>query len=169
MSMNRRHFLAASASLPLLSAKQGTYKVGITTNTRGGWESDVWLSFREAREVGYRWVESFWSYFTAFDGKPAELKAKVEAPGGNVEKQGCADASLYQRLQQAGLTQVQMFPQWAAFDSSDPNVLQFMQDVLLAKLSQEEAQEWQTARAQAEAEGTFFMAWPHHWAVGTKP
>jgi ubiquinone/menaquinone biosynthesis C-methylase UbiE len=101
----------------------------------------------------------------------AELKAKVEAPGviGNVEQQGCADASLYQRLQQAGLTQVQMFPQWAAFDNSDPNVLQFMQDVLLAKLSQEEAQEWQTARVQAEAEGTFFMAWPHHCAVGTKP
>lgn len=101
----------------------------------------------------------------------AELKAKVEAPGviGNVEQQGCADASLYQRMHQAGLTQVKMFPQWAAFDSSDTHVLQFMQDILLAKLSQEEAQEWQRARAQAEAEGTFFMAWPHHCTVGTKP
>jgi ubiquinone/menaquinone biosynthesis C-methylase UbiE len=101
----------------------------------------------------------------------AELKAKVDAPGviGNVEATGCADASLYQRFQQVGLTQVKMFPQLAAISSSDTHVLQFMQDTLLAKLNQEEAQEWQTARSQAEAEGTFFMAWPHHCAVGTKP
>jgi len=44
-----------------------------------------------------------------------------------------------------------------------------MQNSLLSKLSQDEAQEWKTARAQAEADGTFFMAWPHHCAVGTKP
>ena len=44
-----------------------------------------------------------------------------------------------------------------------------MQDGLLQKLSPEEATEWRTARAQAEAEGTFFMTWPHHCAVGTKP
>ena len=52
---------------------------------------------------------------------------------------------------------------------TSPNVLQVMQDVLLAKLTPEEAQEWQRARAEAEAEGTFFMAWPHHCTVGTKP
>jgi len=101
----------------------------------------------------------------------SELKAKVEAPGviGNLAEKGCADASLYQRLTQTGLTQVKMFPQLAAFDSSDPTVLQFMQDALLSNLNQEEVREWQTARAQAEAEGTFFMTWPHHCAVGTKP
>jgi hypothetical protein len=71
---------------------------------------------------------------------PTGLQAKVNAPGaiGSVAAQGCADASLYQRFHQAGLTQ-------------------------------EEAQQWQSARVQAEAEGTFFMAWPHHCAVGTKP
>jgi ubiquinone/menaquinone biosynthesis C-methylase UbiE len=101
----------------------------------------------------------------------AALKAKVEAPGviGQVTAQGCADASLYQRFHLAGLTHVKMLPQLTAFDSADPNVLQFMQDNLLPKLSQEEVREWRTARAQAEAEGTFFMAWPHHCAVGTKP
>jgi ubiquinone/menaquinone biosynthesis C-methylase UbiE len=99
------------------------------------------------------------------------LKAKVEAPGviGQVTAQGCADASLYQRFHQAGLTHVKMLPQLTAFDSADPNVLQFMQDALLPKLNQEEVREWRTARAQAEAAGTFFMAWPHHCAVGTKP
>ena len=62
-----------------------------------------------------------------------------------------------------------MFPQWAAFDRSATVVIQFLQNRLLPTLSPEEAQEWQRARAQAEAEGTFFIAWPHHSAVGTKP
>jgi ubiquinone/menaquinone biosynthesis C-methylase UbiE len=102
---------------------------------------------------------------------PAELRAKVNAPGalGSVAARGCADASLYQRFHQAGLTQVRMFPQLAAYDGSDPSMLQFMQNLLLGKLTQEEAQQWQSARAEAEAEGTFFMAWPHHCAVGMKP
>jgi len=101
----------------------------------------------------------------------AELKAKVDAPGvlGGVAERGCADASLYQRFHQAELTQVQMFPSLPAFDGSEPTMLQFMQDGLLAKLTEGEAQQWQSARAQAEAEGTFFMTWPHHCAVGTKP
>jgi ubiquinone/menaquinone biosynthesis C-methylase UbiE len=102
---------------------------------------------------------------------PTGLQAKVNAPGaiGSVAAQGCADASLYQRFHQAGLTQVRMFPQLAAYDGSDPSMLQFMQNLLLGKLTQEETQQWQSARAEAEAEGTFFMAWPHHCAVGTKP
>ncbi|MBK7930345.1 MAG: TIM barrel protein [Bryobacterales bacterium] len=81
MSWSRRGFLSAAAAVTAMPAGGGVYQVGITTNTRGGWEKDVWLSFREAREVGYLWVESFWSYFTAFDGKPAELRAKVEGMG----------------------------------------------------------------------------------------
>lgn len=101
----------------------------------------------------------------------AELRAKVEAPGaiGNVAERGCADASLYQRVHQAGLTRVKMLPQLTAFNREDTTVLQFLQDSLFQKLSREEAQEWQSARAQAEAEGTFFMTWPHHCAVGTRP
>ena len=101
----------------------------------------------------------------------AELQAKVNAPGalGSVAGRGCADASLYQRFHQAGLTHVKMFPQLPAFDGSDPYMLQFMQNALLGKLTEEEARQWQSARAQAEAEGTFFMTWPHHCAVGTKP
>lgn len=101
----------------------------------------------------------------------AELRAKVEAPGaiGNVAEQGCADASLYQRVHQAGLTRVKMLPHLTTFSREDTTVLQFLQDALFTKLSREEAQEWQSARAQAEAEGTFFMTWPHHCAIGTKP
>jgi SAM-dependent methyltransferase len=98
----------------------------------------------------------------------ADLKAKVEASGGAVDAKGCADAGLYRRMHQAGLTQVKMLPQLAVFDRSEPTILDFMQNDFLTKLSAEEAREWQTARAQAEAEGTFFMTWPHHCAVGTK-
>jgi hypothetical protein len=58
--VTRREFLLSSASLAL---SQAEYRVGITTNTRGGWEKDVFLSFREAREAGYSNVESFIHYF----------------------------------------------------------------------------------------------------------
>jgi hypothetical protein len=68
-----------------------------------------------------------------------------------------------------GLTQVKMLPQLAVFDHSEPTILAFMQDGLLQQLSPEEATEWRTGRKQAESEGTFFMTWPHHCAVGVKP
>jgi inosose dehydratase len=65
-----------------MAAKAASYRVGITTNTRGGWEKDVWLSFREAKEVGYRWVETFISYFykDLYDN-PAELKRRMDDLG----------------------------------------------------------------------------------------
>jgi len=98
------------------------------------------------------------------------LKAKVEAPGviGQVSPQGCADASLYRRVRQAGLTHVKMLPQLVAFDRGDPTVLQWLEGALLPKLNEDQVREWQTARAEAEAVGTFYIAWPHHCAVGTK-
>jgi ubiquinone/menaquinone biosynthesis C-methylase UbiE len=98
----------------------------------------------------------------------ATLKAKVEALVGQMSPQGCADASLYRRVRQAGLTQVKMLPQLAVFDHADPRVLQFLENALLPRLTEEEVREWQTARAEAEAAGTFYMTWPHHCAVGTK-
>lgn len=98
------------------------------------------------------------------------LQAKVSAPGtlGSVAAQGCADAGLYRLFHEAGLTAVKMFPQLPAFDGSAAYMIQFMQNALLGKLTEEEALEWHSARAEAEAEGTFFMTWPHHCAVGTK-
>jgi len=80
MTLTRREFLAGVAAAPLVAAKP-SYQIGITTNTRGGWEHDVFLSFREAREVGYRNVESFIHYFTAFFDKPEELQKKIDDIG----------------------------------------------------------------------------------------
>jgi ubiquinone/menaquinone biosynthesis C-methylase UbiE len=98
-----------------------------------------------------------------------ELKAKVEAPGWADESghpRGCDDASLYQRARQAGLTQIRMFPQLATFD--DRSRLQMLQASILPTLSADEIEEWRAAVAQAEAEGTFFIATPFHCVVGTK-
>ena len=47
--------------------------------------------------------------------------------------------------------------------------LQRIQNQILSVLSPGEAEEWRTAVARAEAEGTFFIAEPFHCAVGTKP
>src|SRR5262245_60202132 len=101
---------------------------------------------------------------------PAELKARLEAPGWASDRGhqlGCDDASLYRRLCQAGLTQVKMFPQFAAFD--ERSRLQSLQGDILPTLTPDAVQEWRTAVAQAEAEGTFFIATPFHCAVGIKP
>jgi ubiquinone/menaquinone biosynthesis C-methylase UbiE len=101
--------------------------------------------------------------------RPA-LKTKVEAPGWADESghpRGCDNASLYRRIHQAGLTQVRMFPQLATFD--DRSRLQMLQASILPTFSPEETQEWRAAVAQAEAEGTYFIATPFHCAVGTKP
>ncbi len=95
-----------------------------------------------------------------------ELKTKVEAKTGNVQEQGCADASLYWRLHQAGLEQVTMFPQLAAYAEGES--LQYLQERIVAKLKPEEVNEWREAISQAYAEGTFFIAQPFHCAVGTK-
>ncbi len=99
----------------------------------------------------------------------AELKSKIEAPGGGVAEKGCADASLSRRFHRAGLTKVKMFPQMAACDASEGPYWHFLQNRLLGNLTPEELNEWQAALVQAETEGTYFCAFPHHCAVGTKP
>lgn len=81
MSLTRRHFLAATAAASLRADSAARYQVGITTNTIGGWEKDVFLSFREAREVGYRNVESFIDYFGAYLDRPEELQKKMDEIG----------------------------------------------------------------------------------------
>lgn len=46
----------------------------------------------------------------------AEVKSKARAPRGFVGAHRCADASLYRRFHQTGLTHVQMWPHFAAFE-----------------------------------------------------
>ena len=65
--MNRRQFLRTASATALaveqiFGADPSRYKIGYTTNTRGltgGWQGDPFVGFREAHELGYRWVEAF--------------------------------------------------------------------------------------------------------------
>ena len=97
-----------------------------------------------------------------------QLKAKVESAalfGGNVTEKGCADASLYRRMNEAGLKDIAMLPQWASH--KDGERLDYLHDRIVALLTPEELTEWRTAMAQAK--GTFFISEPFHCAVGKKP
>lgn len=81
MQITRRAFLASTAA-PLVLGAGSRYKIGITTNTIGGWESNPFIGFREAHEVGYEYVESFVHYFPQFyPDKPDELKRRMDEIG----------------------------------------------------------------------------------------
>jgi sugar phosphate isomerase/epimerase len=77
--LTRRAFLGSAAAL--WAAAESRYRVGITTNTIGGWEKDVFLSFREAHEAGFHFVESFIDYFAAYLDQPDELLKKIHDIG----------------------------------------------------------------------------------------
>jgi inosose dehydratase len=84
--VTRRQFVGCSSALMVartFAASSPRYRVGVTTNTRGGWENDVFLSFREAHEVGYFNVESFIHYFVDYWDKPKELQKKIDDIGVN--------------------------------------------------------------------------------------
>jgi hypothetical protein len=101
---------------------------------------------------------------------PLSAKAKVEAPGvfgAGVVPAGCADATLYDRFRAAGLTQLQLFPQLTAVNPDDP-VSQCSSNRRSPLLQGDEIAEWQRAVAKGKADGTLFVAMPHHCAVGTK-
>ena len=100
---------------------------------------------------------------------PDELKRKVQIPHGFVAAEGCADGGLYRRLHEAGLTRVQMFPQFAASNRPDTAQAQFAHSAIVSTLNPEETEDWRTAVAQAFADKTYFIAQPFHCAIGTKP
>ena len=98
-----------------------------------------------------------------------EVKTKAQTPRGFVGAQGCADASLYRRFCQAGLTNVQLWPQFAASGQPETPHARFAHGAILGAFTAEETQAWHDAMAQAVADGTYFIAQPFHCAVGTKP
>ena len=98
-----------------------------------------------------------------------ELKTKAQTPRGFVGVEGCADASLYRRFRQSGLSDVQMWPQLATFEQPHTPQAQFAYGAILGALTADETQEWHVGLAQAVADGTYFIAQPFHCAVGTNP
>jgi SAM-dependent methyltransferase len=101
------------------------------------------------------------------------LRSKADRPGvfgAGMSAGSCADASLYRRFHDAGLVELTFFPQLAAVTpASEPMRLAGFAQQILAALTPDEAEEWREAIAGSEADGTFYIATPHHCAVGTKP
>ena len=99
----------------------------------------------------------------------AELKSKTQIPRGFVGAEGCADASLYQRFHQLGLTDTQIWPQFAASQQPDTPQAHFAHGAILGALTSSEVEEWKAGLAQAVSDGPYFIAQPFHCAVGIKP
>src|SRR3954447_7733353 len=84
--MHRRTMLKASAAAiisRLFAADRDCYKIGYTTNTVGGWEKDMFQSFRDAHDVGYHYVETFMHYFVELGlyDKPKEVTKRMDDIG----------------------------------------------------------------------------------------
>jgi inosose dehydratase len=73
----RRELLAAAGALATapLYARGADITVGITSNTRPDWSGaeNFLKSIREASEVGYHWIETFWPYVSKWEDRPEEL------------------------------------------------------------------------------------------------
>ena len=94
-----------------------------------------------------------------------DLKHKAQTGYGDVVPGGCADASLYERMERAGLEQVVKLPQWGTYASGER--LQQQQERMASRMTPAEALEWREAIAAAGDQ--FFISQPFHSAVGTKP
>ena len=66
--------------------QQQQFRVGYTTNTRGGWEGSPFVGISEGREVGFRYFEIFGSSFCAtpdgFEPAPRDTQAMKVWPDG---------------------------------------------------------------------------------------
>jgi hypothetical protein len=100
---------------------------------------------------------------------------EVDRPGliaGVMSEGGCADDSLYRRFRSAGLSELMFSPQFVARTRRVPaeaDALAGWVQRILGVLTPLEAEECRRAIAQAEADGTFFIAMGYHCAAGRKP
>jgi sugar phosphate isomerase/epimerase len=77
----RRAALSLAALPAAFPAPKAVYKIGVTNNTRGGWEKDFWLASRESRQAGYRHVETFFSYLRDLFDQPDEVRTRLHQIG----------------------------------------------------------------------------------------
>ena len=97
-----------------------------------------------------------------------DLRVKVESPRGNVSEGACADATIYRRFRDAGLSSLKMFPQLVPFTPNEPHGKRLIAGIE-AVLSPADADEWHAALEIRGAHELLFIARPFHCVVGTKP
>lgn len=84
------------------------------------------------------------------------------------EGESCASASLYDRFHNSALEQIHFGPQLANFYEAHGAVERFVLAGTLAQMEPLARARWEEAISRANDEGTFFLSWPHHLAVGQK-
>jgi ubiquinone/menaquinone biosynthesis C-methylase UbiE len=100
---------------------------------------------------------------------PESLCQRAKTPPQSVGARGVADASLYRRARQAGLSDLTCFPALVTLDRPEGPIWRYREDHLTAQLSPSETAAWQAARDAAAGQGLLFMAHPMHCVVGHKP
>ncbi len=100
---------------------------------------------------------------------PETIRRKITPPPQSVGAGGVADASLYRRMRQAGLTGLVSYPSLITLDRPDGPIWRYREDHVLSLLSADELPVWHAARDKAAAEGTLLAAHALHCCVGTKP
>ena len=101
---------------------------------------------------------------------PADMSAIITSSlTGPSGEHGCADASLYRRVREAGLTDVRFWPHLTTrYPERDFDWAPAISGVV-GSFSPTEAAQWDTAVAIARADGGLVSASPVHCAVGTRP
>jgi ubiquinone/menaquinone biosynthesis C-methylase UbiE len=100
---------------------------------------------------------------------PEALRQRAVTPPQSVAAKGVADASLYRRARQAGLSDLTCFPALVTLDRPEGPIWRYREDHLVAQLTPSETAAWQAARDIAADQGLLFMAHPMHCVVGHKP
>jgi SAM-dependent methyltransferase len=114
------------------------------------------------RAIDVQW----WVNLPISDELRSKLNALGPGTGAGIGDGGCADASLYPRLLDAGLPPLMMGPQFAIYEKGER--LDGVLDRLLAPLAQSDAETCRDATRQAMTDGTIFVAEPFHCAVSVK-
>src|ERR1700681_3793840 len=82
LKSTRREFVGGALAVTAARAMKASsnYQIGISPQVAGtAWTKDIWLAFREIREVGYRHVEAFiGSFLEYYNGdKPQDLQERM--------------------------------------------------------------------------------------------
>jgi ubiquinone/menaquinone biosynthesis C-methylase UbiE len=99
---------------------------------------------------------------------PESIRRKVTPPPQSVAANGVADASLYRRMQRAGLRDLVCFPSLVTLERPEGPIWRYREDHVRSLLTPDELTVWQEARAKAEADGLLLTAHAMHCAVGRK-
>jgi hypothetical protein len=78
-------------------------------------------------------------------------------------------ADLYRMFKQAGLRDLHLLPDATVFSDPYGLVEGTLRRGAMMFMTEDEASEWNVAIERAAQDGSFYVTWPHHCAVGTKP